>query len=266
MSRDHDEPANEDEPDIGRIECTELPSDISAEALAAYKEVFKKEVAMTEQKIIDSCIFTDPCEGLSESQIKKLLRLNAANPEVEEELRLEHDILDLDKDVSKIQDCLDKIKNQLSLYRSLALNKTYDAVEQKFNFLLVKKEMYQYRLTTLRRYHKSHFVHVMPREFLFDEEDGKYISLEGMLLFLHMPTISVHNCVRLSALKTEIVQTRDAMVKTSLKQVEDVKRLVIKLRWLHLQRKVLLQQLCCSTERGRQQLIQYLAERLTWYR
>lgn len=266
MSRDYDIPVRKDNREGSVIGFMRLLSKVPAETLAAYKEVMKREIASAEQKIVIGKTFSDPFDGLNESQIRKLPKTKSASPSHDQEVLLECYILALVKELNQTHESMEEIKAQLSVHPSPALDKTYNDQEQKYNILNVKMDMYQYRRSKFRRYQKSNFVHVIPDEFLFDEEFGRYVSLEGMLMFLNEPTIHVEKCIHLAALKREILHVLSVLEITNTRLTEDIKRLEIKLGWLHLQRKLQFQELCCTSKQVQLRLRQTFEEKVTSYR
>lgn len=266
MSRDYDFPVRKDNSKGSVIGFMNLLTKVPAETLAAYKEVMKREISSAEQKIISGKTFSDPFDGLNESQIRKLPKPKSASPSHDQEVVFECDILALDKELNQTHESMEKIKAQLSVHPSPALDKTYNDQEQKYNILNVKMDMYQYWRSKFRRYQKSNFVHIMPDEFLFDEELGQYVSLEGMLMFLNEPTIPVEKCVHLAALKREILHVLSVLEITNMRLAEDIKRLEIKLGWLHLQRKLQFQELCCTNKQVQLRLRQNFEEKVISYK
>ena len=266
MSRDADEPSvNSEEGNTITQTCMKMLSEVPASEMSMLKSRYSGELKLIEQKIMEEATYTDPIKSLSESQIRKMLNQTVGSASVERELRAELEILDLEKRLAAAECSMEDLKNKLDVSKPCTLlDDELHLEERKYNLLLVQKDMHHRQMNEIKRFQKSNFVHVIPDVFLLVDEIGKHISSEGMLLFLQEPTLAVDFCTRLSALKQAIENTTDELTKVDsrLKGSDEVR---IKLGWFHNQRKLLLQEICCTTVGRKKRLMNDLADKLSWY-
>ena len=266
MSRDADEPSvNSEEGNTITQTCMKMLSEVPASEMSMLKSRYSSELKLIEQKIMEEATYTDPIKSLSESQIRKMLNQTVGSASVERELRAELEILDLEKRLAAAECSMEDLKNKLDVSKPCTLlDDELHLEERKYNLLLVQKDMHHRQMNEIKRFQKSNFVHVIPDVFLLADEIGKHISSEGMLLFLQEPTLAVDFCTRLSALKQAIENTTDELTKVDsrLKGSDEVR---IKLGWFHNQRKLLLQEICCTTVGRKKRLMNDLADKLSWY-
>jgi len=218
-------------------------------------------VEAAERKAAHCKKYACPLDDLNESEKRQLVADRLANPAVVSEFSTELRLQSLQREIDKTEATLVKIKSQFDpTHPSLSLEKKYDQHERVCNNLLVRRDWCYQSMNRLRRYYKSKFLLKLPDDLRFSSECGEVVSVEGVPLILNDYTVSLQHCRRLAALLVLIKHVRGSP-RTRLSRDE-----LVKLGWLHQQRKTLLCKICCSSPQKVGRRVESLSEKLTLYR
>jgi len=254
--------SNVDSASLSVSSCLASLADVSTSDLSKLKRHMKAKVKAVEQKATLCKQYACSLDNLDESEKRQLVAEGLAEPAVVNEFAIELRLLSVLREIDKAQADMAKIKSQFDpTCLSISLEKKYDQFERACNNLIVRRDWCYTRMHRLRRYYKSRFLLTLPDDLRFGSERGKCVSIEGVPLILNDPfTISLHHCKRLAALLVLIKRLRSSRLTTLTQDVLQT------LGWLHEERKILLNEICCSSPQKIGHCIECLSEKLTMYK
>ena len=135
------------------------------------------------------------------------------------------------------------------------------------NMLLLTRLMLYKEMSALRCYHNSRLVYRLPDELCLDVERGRFVSVEGSMLFLEFSYLSLAECRQLFALKVDVEEAQ-----ARLEQLDDAsgsgesRDAASRLGWLHRERRHRLDSVAVKSEESLQTLQVFLTQQLRWYR
>ena len=240
--------------------CLACLADVSEPELRVLKLQMEAKVKAVEHKITKSKKYACPLNDLNESEKQQLISDDLADRAVVSEFTTELRLQSLQREIDKTKAVMAKMKSQFDpTCPSLSLEKKYDQNELAYNNLVVRRDWFYMRMNRLCRYHKSKCLLTLPDDLRFSAESCKCVSVEGVPLILNNFTIPLHHCTRLAALLTLIRRLRSSPPTPMPRD------LLLKLGWLHQERKTLLSDICCSSPQTVDDTVELFSEKLTLY-
>ena len=227
----------------------------------------KQLFGLTLNAIQNKKTFHDPTQGITSQRRMKLIRAGSVNPKVLEELKIEHDLDIVDNELDVLSDELEGLRYIIAANKHTASQESMcETFDYQMRVAMIKKEILHRKMEELNRYQKSAYVELLPSTLRLAEEVGKFVSVEGVLLFLTLP-LDLADCQLLAALKQEICDAQDALRHSSLSDNDQrMSDLLQRLGWLHIKRKTMLNKICCPNEELQRRLREKFVGKLSSYR
>ena len=212
---------------------------------------------MRMQTVEDSLMFSDPTKGLDLHRRLKLISSGNLNDKVVRELQIEEDMRVIKEEVHQK-------RHELEIGVKTASFSEEIMKELKFEIDVrdIEYEKYNKDLESLKRFYKSSVVEVLPDMFRLIEEKRKFISAEGNMLFV-TSALKEEDCKKLYSLREEINEYRRVLENPNGTD-EDRQHAMLRLGWLHGERKEALCQLCLNMYRSKDNLMQRFLGKLAW--
>jgi len=241
--------------------CLACLADVSEKKLGKLNLHMEARVKAAEQKIILCNKYTCPLSSLDELEKRHVIADGLAESAVVSEFTAELRLQSVQWEIDKIEREMAKIKSWFGpTCPSSSLQKKYDRYKRACCNLYVRQDWFYKSLNRLQRYHKSKFLLTVPDDLRFTAELSENVSIEGVPLILSDDTISLQHCTRLAAVLVLIKQLRRNRYRPLPHES------VLKLGWLHQERKALLKGICCSSPQKVCERVDSLSEKLTLYK